>query len=98
MAQAVTRLVRYPGQQSHNGGLSLGEDNGRSQMTNAEVRAARELRCSMDMTVGELALMYRVSKGAMSYLLRGVTYRSVGGPISAPDPRGNNRRRANLEA
>ncbi len=94
----MRREVRYPGQQSHNGGLSLGEDNGRSQMTNAEVRAARELRCSMGMTVGELARMYRVSRGAMSYLLRGVTYRSVGGPISAPDPRGNDRRRATLEA
>ena len=95
----MRREVRYPGQQNHNGGLSLGEDNGRSQMTNAEVRAARELRFTMDMTVGELALMYRVSKGAMSYLLQ---RRDVTGqlavPISAPDPRGNNRRRATLEA
>lgn len=80
----------------YNSGWRSDEDCNNAHMTNAEVRAARELRCTMDMTVAELALMYRVSRGAMSYALRGITYKNAGGPISEPDPRGNNRRRANL--
>lgn len=81
-----------------NNGWRTDEDNNLAKMTNAEVRAARELRVNFNMTVGELRLMYGVSQGAMSLLLRGLTYKTAGGPISAPDPRGNRRRRANLGA
>ena len=83
----------------YNNGWATGEDNNRSMMSNAEVRAARELRCTMGMTVRELTLMYSpISQGAMSLLLRGLTYKDAGGPIAEPDPRGNRKRRANLEA
>lgn len=75
-----------------------GQDNQNAVLTNAYVKAARELRCDFGMSVSELACMYGCSTGAMSLALRGITYKTAGGPISAPDPRGNRRRRATLEA
>lgn len=101
----MTRVVRYPGESGrHSGGSRTGEDNGRAMMTNAEVRAARELRCAMGMTVRELTLMYApVSHGAMSLLLRGKTYKDAGGPLNPGrrppgSGRANPRHRATLEA
>ncbi len=75
-----------------------GEENQNAVLTNAYVRAARELRADFGMSVRELSNMYGCSTGAMSMALRGVTFKRAGGPISAPDPRGNQRRRATLEA
>ncbi len=75
----MTREVRYPGLQR--GGVLLGEDNGQALMTNAEAKAARELRHDFGMTMQELASMYGTSRAAMSYLLRGKTYKHVGGPL-----------------
>lgn len=80
-----------------NNGWRSDEDGNLAKLSNAEVRAARELRCTMSMTVRELACMYRVSPSSMGLILRGVTYRSAGGPLAAPDPRGNRARRATLK-
>jgi hypothetical protein len=80
--QGVMREVRYPGESSgHSGGSQPGEDNHRALMTNAEAKAARELRFTFKMTVSELRCMYSVSHGAMSLLLRGKTYKEAGGPL-----------------
>ena len=75
-----------------------GEDNQNAVLTNAYVKAARELRADFQMSVRDLARMYGCSTGAMSLALRGITFKTAGGPIAAPDHRGNRRRRATLEA
>jgi hypothetical protein len=59
------------------------EDNGNALFKNSEVRAARILRVKFNMSVNELARMYRCCHSTMSYILRGITYADAGGPISA---------------
>lgn len=66
-----------------NGAWRTGEDNYKAVMTNAQARAARVLRADYKMTVEEIALMYRVSRSAMSNLLCGKTYPDAGGPLTA---------------
>ncbi len=78
----MRREIRYPGE-SRSGGILLGQDNGNSHVTNAEAKAARELRHDFKMTVQELAVMYGVSRAAMSLLLRGKTYKAAGGPLDS---------------
>ena|SRR5579872_6704284 len=58
-----------------------GQANPNATMSDAEARAARWLRYEFDMTVQELATMYRTGRTAMSLLLRGKTYADAGGPI-----------------
>jgi len=59
-----------------------GEDNHNARLSNAHARAARFLRAEYHMRVEDLALMYRVSKAAMSNVLCGKTYPEAGGPLT----------------
>lgn len=55
-----------------------------AEFTDAEVVELRERYAAGGVTDLELALMYGRSRAAVSALLSGVTYQSVGGPIRAP--------------
>lgn len=67
---------------SINGRLAS-EDSPTAKLTNAQAKAARELRHDYNMSVREIATMYGTAHSTMSLLLRGVTYADAGGPITA---------------
>lgn len=54
---------------------------GKRHLTPAQVLSARRLYAAGGVTQLELARRYGVSHSAMGYLLRGESYKDVGGPI-----------------